>query len=261
MDKILLTAFLSALAGFITAILSIVKLVNEKESKTTDYRQSWTDSVRKAFADLVALINAQASQIANTKKTQATLADLWDPATIRDETLRKRGLDFNENMLNEHNNAVRDTQRALHEAYALARLHFKPNDLSFNRIEQKFDAAMALLNELAKTDSDADRAALKEKVHATASEITSYARDILKTEWETVKRGEPAYQMTKKWSIGGSLLMLFVLVSIGIHAGMALWKENISGAKQSAVSVRPAQVGPIAASPAAQASSPTSAVR
>lgn len=34
MDRILLTAFLTALAGFITAALSIVKLVNEKESKT-----------------------------------------------------------------------------------------------------------------------------------------------------------------------------------------------------------------------------------
>lgn len=262
MDKILLTAFLSALAGFITAILSIVKLVNEKESKTTDYRQSWTDSVRKAFADLVALINAQASQIANTRETQATLMNLLNPATIPDEAMRKRGLDFNENRLSEHDNAVRDTRRALHEAYALARLHFKPNDLSFNRIEQKFDVAMALLNELAKADADADRAALKEKVHATAAEITFYARDILKTEWETVKRGEPAYQLTKKWSIGGSLLMLFVLVSIGIHAGLALWKENISAAEQSAASVRPAQVGPIAAPPsAAPESSSASAPR
>jgi len=64
MDKILLTAFLSALAGFITAILSIVKLVNEKESKTTDYRQNWTDSVRGELANLIGLLNAQAAQIA-----------------------------------------------------------------------------------------------------------------------------------------------------------------------------------------------------
>ena len=58
MDKILLTAFLTALAGFVTAALSIVKLVNEKESKTTEFRQAWTDSARKALADLIAKINS-----------------------------------------------------------------------------------------------------------------------------------------------------------------------------------------------------------
>lgn len=61
MDKILLTAFLTALAGFITAALSIVKLVNEKESKTSEYRQLWTDSVRKALSDLIGNINARAT--------------------------------------------------------------------------------------------------------------------------------------------------------------------------------------------------------
>jgi hypothetical protein len=228
MDKILLTAFLSALAGFITAILSIVKLVNEKESKTTDYRQSWNDSVRKAFANLVGLINTQASQIANAKETTDFLTKLLDPNTVQDEAIRKRGLDFNEASLTEHRNAIRDTRRSIHETYALTRLHFKPDDLSFNRVEQKFDVAMGLIAEMAKAKDEAERATLKEKVHNVASEITQYARDILKAEWENVKRGEPAYQLTKKWSIAGSIIMLFILLSIGTHAAIAIWKENLT---------------------------------
>lgn len=68
MDKVLLTAFLTALAGFITAALSIVKLVNEKESKTTEYRQAWTESVRTAMAELIAKINAKASTMVSAKK-------------------------------------------------------------------------------------------------------------------------------------------------------------------------------------------------
>jgi len=68
MDKILLTVFLSALAGFITAALSIVKLVNEKESKTSDYRQAWTETARTAFSELIASINSLAALLASNKK-------------------------------------------------------------------------------------------------------------------------------------------------------------------------------------------------
>ncbi|QVE15078.1 MULTISPECIES: hypothetical protein [Pseudomonas] len=67
MDKILLTAFLTALAGFITAALSVVKLVNEKESKTTEFRQSWTESARAALSDLIAKLNFHVTNVVHVK--------------------------------------------------------------------------------------------------------------------------------------------------------------------------------------------------
>jgi hypothetical protein len=70
-------------------------------------------------------------------------------------------------------------------------------------------------------------AAIREKIHATADEITAFSRNILKTEWKTVKKGETAYQLTKKWSIAGSVLMLFILISISAHAAFSIWKESI----------------------------------
>lgn len=229
MDKILLTAFLSALAGFITAVISIVKLVNEKESKTTDYRQAWTDSIRKAFADLIANINSQASRIiaAAGVRDELNLMHSNDNDDAEDPQ-SKRVRDHLEKVLADHRKALHETKRAIYESYALARLHFKPNDLSFNRIEQKFDILEGLLTDLTKVDEDSERATIREKIHAGANEIAGYARDILKTEWETVKRGEPAYQLTKKWSIGSSIAMFVILLSIGIHTGISIWKENIT---------------------------------
>lgn len=232
MDKILLTAFLSALAGFITAVISIVKLVNEKESKTTDYRQAWTDSIRKAFADLIANINSQAARTiaaAGVRDNLNRVASRDDETEDEDDESpkSKRALDHLEKALADHRIALHETKRAIYESYALARLHFKPNDLSFNRIEQKFDVLEGLLTDLSKSDSEGDRAAIREKIHSGANEIAGYARDILKTEWEMVKRGEPAYQLTKKWSIGSSIVMLLILLSIGIHTGISIWKENI----------------------------------
>lgn len=229
MDKILLTAFLSALAGFITSVLSIVKLVNEKESKTTDYRQVWTDSVRKALGDLVGRLNAQAGHIAGAADTRKSLINLLrEEESKLDESVKKRLADFAENSLKENQAAIRQLRREIYELYALTRLHFKPNDLSFNRIEQKFDIVMSMLVELGNSDDELKRATLKEKVHAITDEIAFFARDILKTEWETVKKGEPAYQLTKRWSIAGSAIMLFVLLSIGIHAGISIWRQSIA---------------------------------
>jgi hypothetical protein len=54
MDKLLLSTFFALLAGCIAAIMSFVKLVNDKESRVTDHRQEWTQSVRQVLADLVA---------------------------------------------------------------------------------------------------------------------------------------------------------------------------------------------------------------
>lgn len=224
MDKILLTAFLSALAGFITAILSIVKLINEKESKTTDYRQAWTESVRTSLANLIGQLNAQVGHITSAVENKSLLTKIIsEKEKNKDDSEFLSTLDIinnlNKDNLKENLNAIRQIRKEIHETYALTRLHFKPNDLSFNRIEQKFDVIMGILNELDKTEDSSKRATLKEKVHGVAEEITGYARDILKTEWETVKTGEPAYHRTKQWSIYGSVLMLFILISIGIHAG------------------------------------------
>jgi hypothetical protein len=224
MDKVLLTAFLSALAGFITAVISIVKLVNEKESKTTDYRQAWTDSIRKSLAELIASLNAQASQI----KNEFSLRDKLN--NFSEERLQEPGvdriMDHLEKNLSELVKNMHLTRQATFESYAFSRLHFKPNDLSFNRIEQKFDILDSLLNDLSTESKEVTRAEIRQKIYGGTKEITDYARDILKTEWETVKRGEPAYQRTKKWSIGTSILMLLILLSIGIHVGTSPSKNE-----------------------------------
>lgn len=230
MDKILLTAFLSALAGFITAVISVVKLVNEKESKTTDYRQSWTDSARKSLSELISNLNTQASllvnirdSVDNIKKTRELLAN-----QNNDEIFATRISNLVDEEYKEEQSAIREMQREIYKSYAFTRLHFKPNDASFNRIEQKFDVIIGMLDELrSKYEGDkSDRKVLKEKIHGAVADLTNYARDILKTEWETVKRGETAYQATKRWSFIGGTVMLFILLSIGIHASISVYKNS-----------------------------------
>ncbi|WP_312435377.1 hypothetical protein [Janthinobacterium sp.] len=228
MDKLLLTAFLSSLAGFLTAILSIVKLVNEKESKTSEYRQAWTDSARKSLADLVGLINTLASLSWNIMKDADTMesAMLSSIENSKDENVELFKKFMQDKIQNQHATR-REITRDLHQTYAMTRLHFRLNDHDFGKIEQSFPHIYTMLESLATEDDSEKRTKLKEKIHAAADELIVYSRILLKTEWEIVKKGEKAFLQTKRWTIYGSIVMLFILVSIGIHAAISMWKDDI----------------------------------
>lgn len=230
MDKLLLTVFLSSLAGFITAVLSIVKLVNEKENKTTEYRQSWTDSVRTSLALLVSNLSTQAANLvslhggvdgivaSNNSKSDADISE-------GDKRLNA----IIDNRVKEDMAAVRAMRREIHHSYAHTRLHFKPNDISFGRIEQKFDVIMAMMDDFGKLsgrENEGERRVHREKIFSAVGDLTNYSRDILKTEWESVKKGEPAYQTTKRWSFIGGTAMLAIIFTVGIHALFVAGKSN-----------------------------------
>ncbi len=229
MDKVLLTAFLTALAGFITAALSIVKLVNEKESKTTECRQSWTDSVRSALAELIAKINAQASTLVSARKTHAIYERLMREYAKVDESekeLKKSLADFNLSAFKDGLDRANLQTQEVYHSYSKVCLHFKPDDLSFSRVEHKFDFCRAKLSEL-KEEKDLQKlGAIKEQVHSATNEITMMSRSILKSEWETVKLGEPAYKTTKRWSVWICVVMFFLLITIGVHAGISYVKVD-----------------------------------
>lgn len=230
MDKILLTAFLTALAGFVTAALSIVKLVNEKESKTTEFRQAWTDSARKALADLIAKINSQASVTTDTRRRfiSMTKLDSSTAGSAEETTLKAETATFMRGAWKESLDASRDLTQEIYHAYATVRLHFKPYDKDFAIVENKVEQCISKLKDM-RGEKDLDKVlVLREQVHAAADEISGAARHLLKNEWETVKLGEPAYRKTQKWSVRVCVVMLFILLVIGVHSVVSYIKADRS---------------------------------
>lgn len=228
-DKYLLTAFVTALIGFITAATSIVRLVNDKESKTTDYRQAWTDSLRTSFATLLAKIELLTRTQVRYTESANLLFHLDKHGTDKEQDSK----DYNIKVHTEITTSLARLQEELGTAYALTRLHFKPNDLSFARVEHKFDHITDLLDRLSKTDGPDGKGARQQlagAVRVEVAELTGFARDILKTEWEAVKRGEKAYQTTKRWSLIAGGLTLVVLLLFG---GVALWSAGTSKSEAS----------------------------
>lgn len=229
MDKILLTAFLTSLAGFITAALSIVKLVNEKESRTTEFRQAWTESARAALAELISKITSQASLLASHNKTIASHLRLSDQMKSNGEAenaLLKDFLDFQRQVLKDNMDISKRLTQEMHHAYATVRLHFKPNDPDFQVVEQKFEICRSLLSQLREEQRPEKWEGLAEKVRSTANELTEQSRYILKKEWETIKQGESAYKLTRKWSGRTCIIMFFILLVIGVHAGISSYRSG-----------------------------------
>lgn len=236
-DKVLLTIFISVLAGFFTAALSIVKLVNDKENKTTDYRQAWTDSLRKCFADLISNINLLSSCI-TTRLAAADQANEINTHVVEQEkelpelpASMHKIIDYFDKKILDEDAHIRELRRNLYQSYALTRLHFKPNDLSFSRVEQKFDVVIEMLEKLSSSrgsEAEAERLVIREKLFSAAAEITGYSRDILKTEWEAVKMGEGAYQQTKTWSLIGGGVALSVLLIFGVVTAWKILKAEPS---------------------------------
>lgn len=221
MEKVLLGAYLSVLAAFITAAASIVKLVNEKESKTTDYRQSWTDSVRSALSQLIGSISLQASYLANRSDIQHRLSKLHKTrAKPEEQSTKDSARTFLIDSLSEINTSIRENRQNIEKYYALTSLHFKPNDETYARVEQKYHQIDELLHKLVEAreeDKEPERVELREKVKAGVAELTSISRHILKTEWEHVKAGEPAYKTTKAWSTYIGTGAFAILVFCGIY--------------------------------------------
>ncbi|MCX2814949.1 MULTISPECIES: hypothetical protein [unclassified Pseudomonas] len=222
MDKILLTAFLTALAGLITAALSIVKLVNDKESKITEFRQLWTESARLAMADLIAKINSHVVALVNFKAAESNLSrDVKRMNSVTDPVEKeylKGTVDFQYEFLRKSFDISQGLLNEVHLAHAKVRLHFKPEDTEFVRVENKIEQYFSKADEIRRSDSSEDRNIFKEQVHAAMNEVAASSRALLKNEWEKIKLGEPAYKQTKKWSVRMCGGMLLVLITIGVHA-------------------------------------------
>lgn len=230
-DRVLLPVFVTVLVGFVTAALSIVRLVNDKEGKTSDHRQHWCDSLRVCLADLVSSINSAASEIVNRAESGDRLSALLakyknhsDKWLEADATLRDH---LNEVAIDK-DSKVRELRKQLYHAYSLTSLHFKPGDSAFAPIEANFTLTMQLMRELALmngSDKSKERIERRNEIHKAANAITVAGQEVLKTEWEIVKRGEGAYVLTKKWSVVGGAVAFAILIFFALLAALSVSKS------------------------------------
>lgn len=234
MDKILFSTFFALLAGFIAAAMSFVKLVNDKESRITDYREEWTNSVRKSLADVVAHINSISALLASKSSTAVLLVKFSNTLASQQGTDAERKIyqqkfDHQTACLENIKNEIINVQKEMNQTYNFARLHFKQDDHAFSVIEGKFDNVRTLLNELSDSETGKEKIAeIRGKLDLYCNDIIVASRGIMKVEWERIKKGELTYQKTKNVAKWGGVVLLFVLFTIGVHATISSYHGHTS---------------------------------
>lgn len=224
MDKLLYSSFFALLAAFITAVISFVKLVNDKEGRVSDHRQEWTTSARNSLADLVSKITALIDFIEErefrSSQCHMLSKNLKDTSDSDEKKRIEHGLEFQKNMLQAANTAILETWKELHNAYNHSRLHFRLNDplfLSVERITESIISNLRRLKEVAHED-EKNASRIRNELSSQTSELVTVARGLLKSEWEKIKEGEPAYIQSKRFSKLTGIVFFFILISVGIHA-------------------------------------------
>jgi hypothetical protein len=162
----------------IAAVVALVGLVASKEQKTSEFRQTWIDALRNDLATYLSRINA-----AYDAKSAgfATKPELWE--------------------------VVRQDMTAMNDASSRIKL----------RLNHKEKPSLAMLNtireidRLFNPDGDVEK---PQKIDNLQKQLVSEAREVLKTEWNRVKRGEIFFAVTKWIAFVAVLLALIALVHL-----------------------------------------------
>lgn len=233
MEKILVSSLFALLAAVLTAVISFVKLVNDKEGKVSDFRQQWIISVRESIAKLLSKIaalclvleeRAVRSQNFNSYKEHVLKAK-----SDNEKELLTVSMEYELSMLEKANTQKSELLREVHEANQLSRLLFKQNDSDFIGIESKIDSILVLLRSTEEREYVFEKVKLKEttgRIDVLCSEILGLTRLALKSEWERVKKGEVVYIKTKTAAKWGGVFFFFVFLTLGIHGYIASHKND-----------------------------------
>jgi hypothetical protein len=159
-------------AAAIAAAISLLGLIISKESKVSEFRQAWIDSLREEIATVIT--RATAMKGAHLARFAAG-ADLWQVA--------------------------REDFVSLNEAWAKIRLRLNPKEQSHAEVLLALKEHEALFQRAAAAPDDAALAAADLK-------LLDATRIVLKQEWERVKRGEFVYLGT---TVAAGLLLVTCL--------------------------------------------------
>ncbi|MEJ5862089.1 hypothetical protein [Pseudomonas farsensis] len=184
-------------AALLTGMFSIMNMVSSKENKVSEFRLAWIDGLREEIAGY-----ASAAQ----ELSRALNAGEFIPSPNSSaEEAQKLEIDLYKETREAYARAVENLTKI--------QLRLNPESLveGSKSPEAKLMAAVERAREISNDDPD-------ETLNA-CNEIRSAAAPILKSTWNSVKSGEPAYRRLRVFSIlsvgSGLIIVVLVITYIG----------------------------------------------
>lgn len=156
-NEALITTTAALAVALIAGVVSLVVSILAKDQKTSEFRQAWIDSLRNDVSQLIAHLSVV--------KTMSKIVRGQSSSEIKDYILSKQK-DF------------------LETAMLASRIQLRLNPTEHTK----------LLSLVKDTDGIGSS---EEAMERRIKEIAHETQEILKTEWERVKRGEPSFVWLK----------------------------------------------------------------
>lgn len=178
-------------AALLTGIFSIVNMVSDKENKVSEFRLAWIDGLRNEIAEY----SAAAQELSRAYKPEK-----FSPEDIFKETK---------------------------SAYAKASENLTKIQLRLNseHIKKNPNSPEALLMS-AVSKARTFRSKEFKEVLDCCEEIRDAAAPLLKSTWNSVKLGEPAYRWFRSIAIAIVTLGFIVIMGSGAYIGTSMYKAK-----------------------------------
>ena len=187
------------------ASVSFVGIILSKEQRVSEFRLSWLEALREDIACLIA------RALAIHEKNRNAVGYLASDSPL--------GMKLSEDFLEINKVSVR------------IRLRLNPN-------KEAQKAVILLLDESEKLFAmDIEKNPFGQ-IDDLTTRITSASQKLLRSVWDEVKRGEPAFQMAK-WTALGIALLALALLACGLYFQVRLANQQIPPAPKCAQQITP----------------------
>lgn len=168
-------------AALIGAIISLVGLIVAKESKVSEFRQSWIDSLRSELSTFLASANSIASA---------------------------RGIEYQNDK--ERLETLRPIYERLNETYYAIALRLNPTESESKNLKGCIVRISSYVNSGQQSEFpnfDSDR-----------TDFINLSNVVLKKEWKRVKTGEPVYKVARWIATGATLSLIAIAAYFVFHS-------------------------------------------
>lgn len=187
-----IAAIATVVAAFIAASISFVNLTLNKEQKTSEFRQNWIDGLREDLSSFFACARA----FARASEEHMTLGSAKDNAGYLAITPEK----------------VSEIRYQVAETRYRIQLRLNLDESEHKELLRLMHAATEAQQKV--LQGQGSTAGTLKAIEAAAD----YAPQVLKSEWERVKRGEFAFRAVRNW-IAPSIFVLSLLFILLVASG------------------------------------------
>ncbi len=167
-----IVAVATVVGALIAGLFSFVNLTLTKEQKTSEFRQAWIDGLREDLSVFLASARAFA------RAYEAKLSPPEPPSVV---------------LYPISDEGVATMRHEIAESFYRIKLRLNSKETEHIELLRLLEAALARQNEMSVKVVNAT------EVLAAIERAADYARPLLKTEWDRVKKGELPFRVVRNW--------------------------------------------------------------